>query len=161
MSNVTLRMQHVTHVNESCHGRTILVVTHPILLHNMSNVTLMSNVSHIWMQYVTLMNEACHGRAFLVALHPIFVFDVMCLETWLIHIEIYVCDMTKCKCVTWPILLKIRKLLIVSKEFCQFCRIWREWVLPHARMSNVTHVNEACQTHTWVCHAYEWVMSHL
>ena len=45
-----------------------------------------------------------------------------------------------------------------------------EWVMPHIRMSHVTHINESCHTYQWVTFkpdvsksrvTHEWAMSHI
>ena len=60
----------------------------------------------------------------------------------------------------------------MMNESCHTC----EWVMPHRRMSHVTHANESCHTGEWVmshmqmsyvtlanesCHTGKWVMSHM
>ena len=90
------------------------------------------------------------------------------------------------ECVTWHIsvLLHCHVPLLKCTCACESkcaCHMWiskgahidesrhtYEWVLPHVRMSHVTHINELCYTNEWMTwhisallHTHEWVLPHI
>ena len=121
-------------------------------------------MSHIRMSYVAHANESYH--IFTSVMPPQSTTTYGCS---VLQCVAACCSVLQCVAVCCRVLQCVAGCASLSLNHTD------KWVMPHGRMSHVTHTNESCHTYEWAmshirmnsvaytnesCHTYEWVRPH-